>query len=93
VIGLRPLEYYSFTEQEYLELLEGWQLKEQKEWEKVRLLAWYAGNSQSMKPIRDIRKIMQLPLIDGEVTDREAYAKERIRQAKEMILATQKGPS
>jgi hypothetical protein len=45
-----------------------------------------------MKPIRDIRKIMQLPLIDGEVTDREAYAKERIRQAKEMI-ATQKGPS
>ena len=85
MIGLKPWEYYSYTEQEYLELLEGYQLKEQKEWEKVRLVAWYAANSQHMKPIKQVRKIMELPLIDGVATDREEYAKRRIREAKEMI--------
>lgn len=61
-------------------------LKDQKDWEKVRLLAFMSANSNpNRKPIKDLKKIMRLPLIDRDEEIRDANIKwllDRQREAK-----------
>lgn len=61
-------------------------LKDQKDWEKVRLLAFMSANANpNRKPIKDLKKIMRLPLIDRDEEIRDANIKwllDRQREAK-----------
>lgn len=77
---LRPWEFYRFTESEFYDAMEGAQLAEQKQWEKIRLLCLYAANGDKMKPVKSVQDIMQLPAIDGQVTNTRAKRIEQLKK-------------
>ena len=65
MLGLKPWEYYRYTQREYAELLEGYELKRQIELDAIR---WHAtivarvGGAKVKRP----KDLMKLPLIDGQ---------------------------
>lgn len=67
-------------------MLEGWKLKDEEEWERVRFQCYYAANTMYWAgPTKDIRSIMQLPTVDGEETT-ESLKDKIIRKQKELSL-------
>ena len=51
---------------------QAWALKDEIEWEKIRLQCYFSGNSQFLKkPVKDVESIVYLPSIDGELEEAE----------------------
>lgn len=57
-------DYSRMTYAEYLAMVEGYQISQQKEWERFRWLGVAIVNQYAKQPIKDPRKLMKLPLID-----------------------------
>jgi hypothetical protein len=54
-------------------------------WEKFRLGAFYTANSQFLeKPTNDIKSILYLPSIDGEIVEGESLKEKILRKTKEI---------
>ena len=57
------------SESDYCLMIEGWQLKDQREWAKFRLVCQYSISGH-LKKTMPLQKIIELPLIDGRVNDK-----------------------
>ena len=65
MIGLKPWEYYRYTQREYDDLVKGFELRQQLELDRVRWLATIIAKSNGAKKIKRPSDLMKLPLIDA----------------------------
>ena len=63
---------------EYMAKVEGYQIMEQKQWEHTRFISMFVLNGYAKKPIRDPKKLMELPLVDKK--EKNTLTVEQMRQ-------------
>jgi hypothetical protein len=78
-----PDEYYDLTVGEILRHYRGYQIRESKQWERARFIAWFGSLPYQKKNTRsEPEDIMKLPT-DPTQEEKEAMRKERENEVRE----------
>jgi hypothetical protein len=64
-IGLRPDDFYEMTFFEYQCVCEGYDLRQARDWDKIRTIGFFIFKSVGDKKSQSPRDIMNIPVLDG----------------------------